>query len=44
MTIMVRYYELALMISSVSKQAFDLMAQDAINHVLENFFGYDALT
>lgn len=44
MTILVRYYELALMIASISEGAYTKMARASINQVLENFFDFDALT
>ena len=44
MTNLVRYYELALMIATISEPAFQLIARAAINQVLENFFDMDALT
>jgi len=41
---MVRYYELALQIATISEQAFNEIASAAINQVLQNFFEMDALT
>ncbi len=40
----IRYYELAVMLSKISQQAFSMMAAAAINQVLQSFFDKDALT
>jgi len=40
----VRYYELAIMIASISESAFSAMSAAAINQVLQTFFDKDALT
>ena len=44
MTNMVRYYELALQVATISERAFNSMASAAINQVLQAFFEMDALT
>jgi hypothetical protein len=44
MTVVVRYWELSLMIASVNEYAFMNMAQDAMDQVTSSFFEYDALT
>ena len=44
MTVMVRYYELALMIATISEAAYTQMARATINQVLGTFFDLDALT
>ena len=41
---LVRYFELSVIIALVSEQAFEVIAKDAINQVLENFFTFDSLT
>ena len=43
-TVSVRYYELSLMVATISEQSFILMASGAINQVLHSFFEKDALT
>ena len=41
---MVRYFELSVMIGKISAEAFEHIAKQAINQVLESFFNLDALT
>ena len=41
---LVRYFELAVKIALISEESFEMIAKEAINQVLENFFNFDALT
>ena len=40
----VRYFELSVMIAKISALAFEKIAKNAINQVLQNFFDFDILT